>query len=378
MKKITLLAFAGLILANGCSKDTPIPAPTVTLRDKSISLEVGEGRRLLYDTTNETGVDTSVEFRSSNPDIAVVNNGSVFGKSVGEAEITAIYFETGRDVCKVTVTPCAVKGVRLNKSSIELQLRASVFIPTEDLYAHVLPDKAMNRAVKWSSSDETVATVNGTGRVTAVSEGECIVKAITEEGGFEAECKVKILPIKLEQIVLTPTYYLLEVGAIQVQKLYFYPETAKNKNVIWTSSDNSIASVDEYGIITALKIGEATITATTEEGGFTQSCQVKVAGVGDLIESNFRGTFTNFNGVIVGSLYLSIENKGSKTVTLISFNIVDSQTGAKIMEENFSDYELKKGGWVSKGIELIRVYQPIYTYVYECDGKRYTLSKKME
>ena len=80
-----------------------------------------------------------------------------------------------------------VKGVSLDEEIIQMDAGY-----TKQLNAQVTPASATNKKVTWSSSDTAVATVDQTGLVTAVNAGDCVIKATTEDGGYEAECEVSV------------------------------------------------------------------------------------------------------------------------------------------------------------------------------------------
>ena len=171
------------------------------------------------------------------------------------------------------VSQIPVTGVTLNKTELALAAGAS-----ETLTATVAPENATNKTVKWSTSDEKIATVDATGKVTAIAPGTATITATTEDGGKTAACQVTVTAaaIPVSGVSLNRPDLTLEVGASEVLSAAVAPENATNKNVKWTSSDTSVATVDGAGKVTAVKKGTATITATTEDGGKTAVCQVTV------------------------------------------------------------------------------------------------------
>ena len=165
-------------------KSAPIPATGVTLDKESILLHVTESATLIATATPE-GTTDPIEWISSNPAVVTVENGVVTAMSVGTATITVIVGSFS-DTCQVTVeAPIAVTGVTLNQQFAKLE-------PGKQLYliATVAPADATNKTVTWISSNESVATVNGNGVVTAVSVGTAIIKVTIEN--FSAECTVVV------------------------------------------------------------------------------------------------------------------------------------------------------------------------------------------
>jgi uncharacterized protein YjdB len=146
------------------------------------------------------------------------------------------------------------------------------------LTATVNPSNASNRNVYWTSSDSAVATVDNTGKVTAVKAGSATITVTTEDGGKTATCKVtvkeKIYPVT--GVTLDKTSVELTEGDVTVLTATVTPSNASNKNVYWTSSDQSVATVDNTGKVTAVKRGTALITVTTEDGNKTATCTITV------------------------------------------------------------------------------------------------------
>ena len=146
---------------------------------------------------------------------------------------------------------------------------------TEQLTATVEPADATNQNVTWTSSDEEVATVDEEGVVTAVAEGEAVITATTEDGGFTAECTVVVAPVSVTGISLDPTELTLALKEEGTLTATVEPADAANKEVVWTSSDENVAQVED-GVVTAMGVGTATITATTVDGGLEAECSVTV------------------------------------------------------------------------------------------------------
>ena len=251
-------------------------AQSITLDKTEVSLEVTETAALVATVLPETTSNKSVEWKSSNEAVATVNNkGEVTAIAVGEATITVTTVD-GSNLsasCTVTVVPTLAESIALDKTEISLEATE-----TATLVATVLPELATDKSVKWSSSDKAVAVVDENGVVTAVSVGEAIITATTTDGSnLSASCKVTVLPTLAESITLDKTEISLEATETATLVATVLPETTSNKGVEWTSSDKTVAVVDENGVVTAVSVGEATITATTTDGSnLSASCKVTV------------------------------------------------------------------------------------------------------
>ena len=165
--------------------------------------------------------------------------------------------------CAITVT-VPVSSITLDKTTLSLAVGE-----TATLTATVKPDDAMDKTVAWSSSDESVASVDN-GKVTALKSGKATVTA--KRGGKTAECAVTVA-VPVSSITLDKTALSLAIGEAATLTATVKPDDATDKTVVWSSSDESIAKVDN-GKVMALKIGSAIVTATA--ASFSVSCNVTV------------------------------------------------------------------------------------------------------
>ena len=178
------------------------------------------------------------------------------------------------DVPEPTPPVVSVTSVTLNKTSTSIQVGG-----TETLTATVSPKDAANKKVTWKSSNAAIASVDANGKVTGVKAGEATITVTTEDGGKTATCKVTVSDkeIKVTGVKLNKSETSLLVGGNETLTATVLPEDATNQNVTWKSDKPEIATVDANGKVTAVKVGEATITVTTEDGGKTATCKVTVS-----------------------------------------------------------------------------------------------------
>ena len=141
----------------------------------------------------------------------------------------------------------------------------------------VEPANATNKAVTWSSDNISVATVDANGLVTAVAEGSATITVTTEDGNKTATCEVTVTTatVPVTGVTLDPTSLTLNVNQTATLTATITPNDATNQNVTWTSDNPSVATVSG-GVVTAVAPGEATITATTQDGSFDATCTVTV------------------------------------------------------------------------------------------------------
>lgn len=172
--------------------------------------------------------------------------------------------------------PVQVTGVSLSQTTMNLTAGS-----TSQLTATVEPFNATNKNVAWSSSAPEVAAVDENGKVTALTAGSATITVTTADGSKTAVCAVTVeggsTPIvNVESVSLNKTSLELEAGDSEQLTATVEPENATNKSVTWTSSNNSVATVDANGNVEAISAGTATITVTTADGGKTATCTVTV------------------------------------------------------------------------------------------------------
>ena len=144
------------------------------------------------------------------------------------------------------------------------------------LSARVSPEAASDRAVAWSSSDRSVATVDKTGTVQGLKPGTATVTATAEGKSGTCAVTVKAKAVNVTEVTLDRIELTLTEGETGTLTATVRPDNADNKKVKWSSDKTEIATVDGAGKVTAVKAGEAVVTVTTEDGGKTASCKVTV------------------------------------------------------------------------------------------------------
>lgn len=260
------------------------PVKGISIRDKNIKLGSGQTYKIIYKITPEDASNKNVKWISSDTNIAEVDSeGNVKGISKGNVRITAITEDGGKwDSCTVSVIP--LTGIRLNKNSIEMNTGDSV-----KLKVNPVPANAPVPYVTWYVSEGDCAVVTAYGKVIAVKEGYGKIMAATADGRYSAQCTVRVKPVKKEVMVQSIT--LNNIGKGQYEGLLTAGKSASigskligeggktptNKNLLWQSSDDSIALVDDEGMVTGLAPGKVTITASAcDMSGAASSVHIEV------------------------------------------------------------------------------------------------------
>lgn len=198
---------------------------------------------------------------------AVINIGNVgyFDIEIGNS-VAPRYFST---------LDCATTDVTgVNLASLDTVCVGE----TKTLVAEVLPADATDKSVVWSSGNSAVATVDAaTGEVKGLSQGIAVITVTTNDEGYTASCQLFVRQPVAEISLQETSLNLKDCEAGQLLHATVLPADATNKLVRWSSNDELVATVDALGFVRPVALGNAVITATTVDGGFTAECAVTVA-----------------------------------------------------------------------------------------------------
>ena len=245
---------------------------------KAITLENGQSATLKVTVEPDDASDKGVTFMSSDEKVATVSaDGVVQAVGEGTATVTVTTKDGGKTATsEITVVPAtvAVTGITIDENSQEVTLEVG---ETAVIEFTITPEDATNQTVEWTSSDETVATVDGTGTVTALKPGGTTITAKTASGGKTATSKITVKDgISVTGITLNQPTLEIPAGETFTFEPEFFPHNATNRGVSWSSNNENVATIAADGTLTAVNMGKATITATTDDGGKKAICYVTV------------------------------------------------------------------------------------------------------
>ncbi len=249
--------------------DVYIAVERIELDRTSIIANVDERTTIKYAIYPENATNKDIVWSSDNEDVAMVDeNGNVSFVGFGNGYITATTADGNkRASCYFYVTDTRVHQVILSAPSNEVNVGKTL-----QLSATILPAEATNKNITFSSSNPLIATVDSNGLVYGLASGNVTISATSEDGSFVDSVLLAVtipvsgLDVKEEQVVLSRTYYQIEYSLL--------PQNASNRNVHFVSSDTSIATVDNYGLVNFKKAGTVTVELTTADGGFTDSISI--------------------------------------------------------------------------------------------------------
>ena len=289
-----------IYFTNGCAEDDDnwleayasviwleIPVTYFGISAPSQTLSVGSSSQIKV-VTDEDYVG-HITWESSDPSVLrVLSNGKVVAVGQGEAVITASVGEATSSVT-ITVTgeqpgESGLTGVSLDRYTLTLYAGEDA----EQLTATLKPE-GTEATIRWTSSNQTAATVSQDGKVTPLSAGVTVVTAAA--GDYRASCIVTVRPKRVRVTGIRfdePTHTLMMGSTVTLQPI-IAPDDATVKNLTWVSSDEQTATVSRTGIVTALSVGETTITATTVDGGYSAEIKIIVTAAAQLGDVNGDG-----------------------------------------------------------------------------------------
>ena len=308
----------------------------VSLNETTATVEAGNTYQLTATVQPTNATNQKVTWSSSNTDIATVEtDGTVTAKAVGTADITVTTADGSKTAtCAVTVKAKEEEEVSATKVTLDKkELTLTVGISAETLEATVTPLNTTDE-LKWtvSNNDDDFVKItdneDGTATIEALkaTEENKAVTIVATAGSVSDTCTVTVNPatVAVTGISLDQESLTLEEGASETLTATVTPDTATDKTVTWSSSNASVATVDENGVVTAVSAGEATITVTTDNGEKTDTCKVTViakkvdtvmiTGTGVTGETEKTATMTA-GGTLQLTATVTPENAANKEVT---------------------------------------------------------------
>ncbi|WP_168735460.1 glycosyl hydrolase 53 family protein [Cohnella fermenti] len=343
---ITATSADGLASASYTLNVTKIPVASVTLNKTSATVSLGRTQQLTATVAPADASFNTLSWTSSDPTVATVDaSGLVTTLATGTTTITATSDDDAsiKATSVITVVPVMVTGISLSKSALNIMVDS-----TKPIVAILAPDDAYNKTVNWTSSDETVATVDANGNVTGVTVGTATITATTADGGYTATTTVTV-----QSTPVAVTGVALDVGSYYFASDYFsttnpaadaptkqlvanvVPADATNTDVVWTSNNPTIASVDAYGKVTAIKAGVAVIAAKTKDGSFEADATVYVPSVSESFDNR---TLADNWSAAAGSAaaFATVGVAAPAGVGSQVFSLASSGSGARAEYKSFS------------------------------------------
>lgn len=244
-----------------------------------LTIVLGQQEQLSVAIIPATASNTQVEWSSSDDTLVTVDsNGMISGEALGMATITVTTddgaFSAEAQIEVIDDSAISVTGVTLLPEAVALGLGE-----TQTLDASVQPMDATNTTVFWSATPPSVVAVDTQGEVLALAEGEAVVRVVTEDGNFAAETLVTVTDkggIVIAGISVEPATAILEVGETLALELSIHPPNATDQEVVWSSGNPTVASVNASGEVVGLSVGTTDINVISADGNFDARTTVSV------------------------------------------------------------------------------------------------------
>lgn len=254
---------------NGGTAKTATKTITVKAKVESLSIDgtkscyLNKTRKLTATYSSEDAYDGTIKWTSSKTAIATVSGSglscTVTGKAVGSTSITCTFVEAN-------LSKTVIFYVRQPVTSISISGSKEAWIgQTVQLTATVAPDDSYNKAITWSSSNTSIATVDSNGKVTAKTPGTATIIATANDNQGATASISFLSKERVSDIKVKGTAWCWN-GKTRTLTAVVTPSTAHSKGVAWSSSQTSIATVDSNGKVTGKSAGWTTIRATAKDG----------------------------------------------------------------------------------------------------------------
>jgi len=316
---ITVSNFNGT--TNAICTITVIEKPTahLTLDFTGITLSIGMSHTLnpTYIPINDS--DSKVlSFTSSLPSVASIDqNGTITAKAAGTAQITVSNAKkTVFATCTVTVIESAKAFLTLDVSTLVLTAESSYTLKSTYIPANDFDSKL----VYFTSSMPSVATVDENGKITAVSAGTTVIIVTNEDKSASATCNVTVIPKPTASLTLDTTDITLTPNKTYTLKATYVPAyDSDSKKLVYTSSQPTVAHVDQNGTITAKAAGSTVITVSNSDGSAKATCTVTVKENKIILTQTSITLEINQDHTIL-PIYVPVYESDSKILTYISSN----------------------------------------------------------
>ena len=340
-------------------------ATTVTVRpsvrevsfdNDSIAISVSQSVKLPYRVKDSDGnnVDLStrkVEWVTTNASVVpLTGDAQITGRAVGEADLL-LRVDKKEAMTRIKVMAKPVAKVIASPTSLQIGVtqNATLTISTYDVQDNLLT----GRSLSFTSSDETIAYVNSNGVVTGVANGQAVI-TVTADGRKSTTVPVTVGPAPTNPTVAVASVAVtLNAPSLTVGQTTQGNATVKDANgnvltgrtIVWTTSDPTVASVDGTGVITALKAGSVTVTATSEGKAGTASLTVNApANAPATVASMTLSVASTLNVGQSVQASATLKDAAGNVITGTSVNWVSSDAGIVSVSSTGVVTALKAGG----------------------------------
>ena len=242
------------------------------------SIDVGKMTQIVALIEPKNATNRDLVWTSSDTKIATVDSkGFVKGLKEGTVTITA-KTKDGKVIANVTIKikskemPKQIESLSFSQDNVSVKKG-----DTQKLIVTIKPSELSSSKLTWESSDKNIVTVDSNGNIKGINVGKATI-TVTSSNGKKATCTVNVTTdeVKVDEIILTPTESTITEGDTAQIIAEIRPENATNRDLVWESSDPTVATVDSKGFVKGLKNGVVTITAKTKDGKVVASVELTI------------------------------------------------------------------------------------------------------
>ena len=390
MKKYVSLLVAFLVVISSCTVEHSMPGDpryvdSIAITNKIKEIIIGEQHKFVpaYYPWDAEGFELFTWQSSDNTKATIDQNGLLTAIGEGEATIrlsSQVKTKKGTAVktneVTISIIPVHIQSIQLNRGELEMP-----HLSTYTLTVSFVPSNAKPKEIDWTSSNETVASVNN-GVVTAKSIGYTYITAKVRGTDITTSCYVTVNPVVVTGMQFDTDTVKLEAGFSASTTLVFVPANAENKNVTYVSSRPSVASVNNFGVITGVSNGtdggtgagpgKATITATSVVTGVRATCTVEVYAVPDLLTvSVYTEALVTTSLGSSGYIKPTLHNNSSKPVHIVRFRLLDRNNNYDVNVPIGTVLEANSSYTVDELIRFVEVHTPRVAFDFTFEGKEY-------
>ena len=315
---------------------TQAPVASVAITPNPLSMSVGQSTTLMATARDAAGnivTGRTFTWSSSNEAVATISSAGVLtAVAAGNTTITATS-EGKSGTAAITVSNFAVASVNVQPQNNNIIQGSSIQLSATLTDVNGAP--ATDRAISWTSSDPSIASVTSTGLVNGVAVGSVTITATSE--GKSGSTSVTVAPKPVATVTVDPTTATLNVGQTTTLTATLRDQSGAiitGRTVTWTTSNANVATVSANGTVTAVAAGSATITATREGKSGTASITVKTVPVGSValspssitVPATTTGTFNvtvkDTNGTVVTDRLVTWTSSNNSVATVSSSGVV--------------------------------------------------------
>lgn len=298
------------------------------IKVRTTGVKLNKSSLEIYRTETYKFKATVLPTDATNKNVTWSSSGSAVVSVGDDGVIKAVAPGTATVTCKTAnggYTASCTVTVKQIVETTKIEMKRSTYSiyngKTLQLGPNIYPEDATLKNCKWTSSNPAIVKVDSKGLITGVRPGSATVTATLLDSGKKASCKVVVKKVNPKSVALNVSKVSIDPGQKYKLKAIISPSNASETDVYWTSSDTSVATVSENGVVRAKKPGKVTITCKTRAKNKTATCTVTVKSVKiTKIKLNRTSLTLNYGKTYTLKATISPSNATKKKVTWKSSN----------------------------------------------------------